>query len=107
MYCLGQLVQMLSRVGSDTSLLSGTGQPPVCRAPGRPSRVTSEGLQSSRLMYFYCRGEANRVVMSQHLPQADVGGRRKSHGEVSHKAQGCLWARVQLTDKACDNDTLR
>lgn len=59
-------------------------------------------------MCFYCRGEANRVVMTPHLPQADVGGKGKkeSHGEVSHKAQGCLWARVQLTDKAFDSDTL-
>lgn len=45
--------------------------------------------------------------MTPHLPQADVGGKgKKSHREVSHKAQGCLWARVQLTDKAFDSDTL-
>jgi len=43
--------------------------------------------------------------MTPHLPQAAVGEKEKSHCEVSHRAQGCPWARVQLTDKAFDSDT--
>lgn len=45
--------------------------------------------------------------MTLHLPQPDMGkGKKKSHCEVPHKAQGCLWTRVWLTDKAFDSDTL-
>lgn len=43
--------------------------------------------------------------MTPHLPQAAVGGRKKAT-EVSHRAQGCLWARVLLTDKVLDSDTV-
>lgn len=34
------------------------------------------------------------------------GKGKKSHPEVSRKAEGCLWAREPLTDKAFDSDTL-
>lgn len=57
-------------------------------------------------MCFYCHSEANRVVMTPHLPQAAVGRKEKTHCEVPHWAQSCPWARVQLTDKASDRDTL-
>lgn len=56
--------------------------------------------------------------MTPHLPQTDTavaveeeeegGGREgfKSTAKLSRKAGGCLWARVQLTDKAFDSDAL-
>lgn len=56
---------------------------------------------------FYCHGEAKRMMMTPHLPQADVGGKEEErHHEVSHRAQGCPRARVQLIDKPFDSDIL-
>ena len=43
--------------------------------------------------------------MTLHLPQPD-GHAEKRYREISHRAQGCLWARVQLTDTVFDSDIL-
>lgn len=47
-----------------------------------PQQGNEHGPRSNGLMCFYCHGEANRVVMTPHLPQADVGGKKKKKATV-------------------------
>lgn len=61
--------------------------------------------------YKNSQRQSNRVVMTPYHSTPAIGrcGWKeggKSHCEVSHGAQGCPRARVQLTDKAFDSDTL-